>query len=206
MRLLSFVGAISCVVLVGACTAGQVREVESLPAEAVAVGSEALVTDELAGVADLRQGDELFLLPGSQGQSVLVRLRTGEPPLLFGTSCDVVSSVSLPAAWKGVCLEYTLADRRVHGRFPYGTFSLKAFPGVAPADSPEAALVAAHLGDPEFAQALVRRMILIYADDEMVDLRGRVEDGELCRLYAVFGFMEEGRFQYLASPAGACNF
>lgn len=192
--------------VLGACSTSQSPETEPLPDQAVAVGSEALVTDELVGVADLREGDELYRLLAPEDRSVLVRLRTGQPPLLFGTSCDVVSSVPLPTGWEGVCLEYTLEGRRVHGRFPYGTFSVTAFPGAPPSDSPEAALVAAHLGDREFAPALVSRMVAIYTDEVTVDLRARLEENESCRSYAVFGVMESGRFMYWASPAGACNF
>lgn len=126
MRRWSVVGAISCVVVVGGCTTGEVREMESLPGEAVAVGSDALVTDKLAGVAGMGKGDELYQLPAPDGQAVLVRIRPGESPLLFGTSCDVVNPVPLPAGWESVCLEYTVEGRRVHGMFPEGTASIAA--------------------------------------------------------------------------------
>jgi len=101
------------------------------------------------------------------------RLRTGEPPLVFGTSCVVVNSVSLPTGWEGTCLEYTLGGRRVHGRFSYGTSSVTAFPGAPPSDSPGAALAAAHGGDREFAQELMGGMVVVYADEVAVDLQAR---------------------------------
>ncbi len=126
MRRWSVAGAISCLAVVGGCTTGEVREVASMPSEAVAVGSEALVTDELDEVADLGEGDKLYQLPAPDGQAVLVRIRTGEPPLLFGTSCDVVNSVPLPDGWESVCLEYTVEGRRVLGSFPEGTTSIPA--------------------------------------------------------------------------------
>lgn len=207
MRRWSVVGVISCVVVVGGCTTGKVLATESLPGEAVAVGSEALVTDELAGVADLGEGDELYQLPAPDGQAVLVRIRTGAPPLLFGTSCDVVTSVPLPAGWESVCLEYTVEGHRVHGWFPEGTISIAASVGdLAAFDSPsEAALATARVDYPGLVAAKVSRMVLIYADQAIVDLRVQVESDAFCQWYGVTGMVDEGRLTYRASPALPCE-
>jgi hypothetical protein len=78
------------------------------------------MTPEEAAAADLRPGDELFRLPVGE-YAVLVRVRAGEPTLMSGTSCDLVSAVPLPQGWQGVCLEYTDHGRRVFGTFPYVT-------------------------------------------------------------------------------------
>jgi len=106
-----------------------------LPEGAVRIDRGGLPTEELVAVADLRRGDELYLIPKGD-HSVFVRLRQGERTLLFGTSCDVVSGTPLPAGWEGVCLEYTSNGQRVSGRFPYGTTSDGSEAG-SPADSPD---------------------------------------------------------------------
>ena len=95
----------------------------AIPQDAVEVDGSALAADALLAVADLSPDDELFQLPSENGRSVLVRVRDGEPPLLFGTACDVVSAMPLPEGWNGVCLEYTSAGQRVFGEFPHGTVS-----------------------------------------------------------------------------------
>ena len=113
--------------LTASCSGGASPASASIPAEAEPVGAEVLVTPDEVAVADLQPGDELFMLPVSGysvGEySVLVRLRAGEPPLLFGTSCDVVSAAPLPTGWRGLCLEYTSEGQRVHGQFLWGTTS-----------------------------------------------------------------------------------
>ncbi len=93
----------------------------AIPRDAVAVDDSRLATDSLLTVADLSPDDKLFQLPSEGG--VFVRVRDGEPPLLFGTACDVVSAMPLPEGWNGVCLEYTSAGQRVFGEFPHGTVS-----------------------------------------------------------------------------------
>ena len=103
------------------CTSAET--VDALPDDASPVGVEALVTGELVAAADLEPGDQLFRMPATGDRSVLVRIRDGAPPLLFGTSCDVVSAVSLPDGWQGMCLEYTADGQRILGEFPWGTVS-----------------------------------------------------------------------------------
>jgi hypothetical protein len=113
--------------LMASCSGTQEPASVSIPPEAVPVGAEALVTPELVAVAGLQPGDELFSLSAGEG-SVLVRVRPGEPTLLFGTSCDVVSASPLPDGWQGVCLEYTSHGQRILGTFPYGTTSQNGLP------------------------------------------------------------------------------
>lgn len=108
--------------LMAACSGAGRPPSASIPPEALPVGTEVLATRELAAVADLQPGDGLFRLPVGQ-DSVLVRVRAGEPTLLFGTSCDVVSASLLPDGWEGVCLEYTSDGQRNLGTFPHGTTS-----------------------------------------------------------------------------------
>jgi len=108
--------------LTTSCSGTEVPASASSPSGGEPVGPEALVTPELVAVADLQPGDELFRLAVGD-HSVLVRVRVGEPPLLFGTSCDVVSTTPLPSGWEGVCLEYTSDGQRILGTFPYGTTS-----------------------------------------------------------------------------------
>ncbi|MEX2419571.1 MAG: hypothetical protein WD652_04260 [Acidimicrobiia bacterium] len=114
---------IALVVIAAACSSGRAAAFGPMPPEAVRVGAEVLVTDELVGIADLQPGDDLFEWPALGDRVVLIRTRPGESPLLFGTSCDVVSATQLPTGWQGVCLEYTSAGERVVGQFPHGTTS-----------------------------------------------------------------------------------
>ncbi len=109
-------------VLLVACTDNSEAASVSIPSDAVPVGRAAL-TEELAAVADLGPDDGLYQLPVRDDHWVFIRVRSGEPPLLFGTSCDLVSAVALPVGWQGVCLEYTSQGQRIFGQFPHGTVS-----------------------------------------------------------------------------------
>jgi hypothetical protein len=97
-------------VLLVACTSGDESASVSIPDGAVPVGTEAVSTEALAAVADLRPGDELYRLPVGDDRGVLIRVRGEEPPLLFGTSCDVVSAAPLPVGWQGTCLGIHMAS------------------------------------------------------------------------------------------------
>ena len=121
--------------LTASCSGTESPTSASIPSEAVLVGTEALITPELVTVADLHAGDELFRLPVGE-DSVLVRVRAGEPTLLFGTSCDVISASPLPDGWQGVCLEYTSHGQRILGTFPYGTTSQHGLPSAWSAPEP----------------------------------------------------------------------
>lgn len=114
--------AVALALVLASCTEAEVDD--PVPDEAVPVGVEALSSDALVAVADLQPGDQLFQMPAGGRYSVLVRVRDGEPPLMFATSCDVVSSTPLPGGWQGICLEYTSDGQRVQGQFPWGTTSI----------------------------------------------------------------------------------
>ncbi len=192
--------------LLAACTIEQESVSVSIPDDAVPVRAEALSTEALAAVADLGSADELYQLPVGDDHAVFIRIRAEEPPLLFGTSCDVVSAAPLPSGWQGMCLEYTWQGRRIHGRFPHGTTSVEAPATVAGFTSPqEAALAAAQLTYPVADVETVDRMVVIYADSEMIDLRVRVNDGKFCHWYGVSGVVEGGRLVYRAGPALGCE-
>lgn len=59
---------------------------------------------------------------GSSDQQVFATSQA-DPPLLFGTSCDLVSAVPLPPGWLGYCLERTHDGQRMSSLFPWGTTS-----------------------------------------------------------------------------------
>ncbi len=198
--------AVGLALLLAACTSDDESASVSIPHGAVPVGTEALSTEALAAVADLRPGDELFQLPLGDDRFVLIRVRSEEPPLLFGTSCDVVSAAPLPLGWQGICLEYTWQGRRIEGRFPHGTSSLETPATLTGFGSPqEAALAAAQLTYPAADGGAVDSMVVIYADSEMIDLRVRIDDGRFCQWYGVSGVLEGGRLVYRAGPALACE-
>ncbi len=193
-------------ILLVACTSEDESASVSIPDGAVPVGTEALSTKALATVANLRPGDELYQLPVGDDRAVLIRVRDEEPPLLFGTSCDVVSAAPLPFGWQGVCLEYTWQGRRIHGLFPHGTSSVEAPATVTGFSSPqEAAVAAAQLTYPVADVDAVDSMVVIYADSEMIDLRVQVDDGHFCQWYGVSGVLKGGRLVYGAGPALACQ-
>ena len=188
--------------LLAACTSGEERASLSIPDDAVSVGKDALSTEALAAVADLRPDDELYQLPVGDDNAVFVRVRDDEPPLLFGTSCDVVSAAPLTGGWQGVCLEYSWHGRRINGRFPHGTFSVEPPATEAGSTSPqEAAFAAAQLTYAVADVGAVDSMVVIYADAEMIDLRVRVDDGDFCQWYGVTGRVEESGLVYRAGPA-----
>lgn len=93
---------------------------DPMPSDATAVGPETLTTPDLLAIADVQPEDLLYQLQLSDG-AVLVRIRFAEPPLLFGTSCDLAQSMPLPTRWQGACLEQTIDGTRVTGPWFYGT-------------------------------------------------------------------------------------
>ncbi len=92
---------------------------EPLMDGALPIDPSELPTPEPATLAELRDGDRLFRIPAPGGRALFVRLRPGAPPLLFGTSCDVLTSVELPAGWEGVCAEGTEDGTRRTGVSTY---------------------------------------------------------------------------------------
>jgi hypothetical protein len=51
----------------------------------------------------------------------------------------------------------------------------------------------------------VSRIVVIYADQAMVDLRVQVEGDAFCQWYGVTGIVDKGRLTYRASPALPCD-
>jgi len=114
---------VSLTLALSACSAQGEATTAPIPSDAVSVDGSALATEDLAAFANLGPDDRLFEMPTVEDRAVLIRTRDGEPPLLFGTSCDVVSATPLPSGWAGGCLEYTSHGQRMLGEFPYGTVS-----------------------------------------------------------------------------------
>ena len=85
------------------------------------VGSGALTTPELVAVADLGPGDRLYQIPVGPETAVLVRVREDEAPLMFATSCGLLSSFDLPTGWEGRCLERIVDGQLQKGVFLYAT-------------------------------------------------------------------------------------
>jgi hypothetical protein len=65
-----------------------------------------------------RADDELYSIPAGEF-TAFVLIRSGEPPHVFATSCDVLDTVDLPEGWEGTCLEMTVDGVRVTGTFGY---------------------------------------------------------------------------------------
>jgi hypothetical protein len=61
--------------------------------------------------------------PTGSSDRRVVATPQADPPLLFGTSCDLVSAVPLPTGWLGYCLERTHDGQRISSLFPWGTTS-----------------------------------------------------------------------------------
>lgn len=89
---------------------------------AVEIRVEDIPTPELREAISPEEGDQLFHVPVDDFQ-VLVRLRAGNRPHMYATSCDVLANVDLPDGWDGTCLERTINGERETGTFPYGTTS-----------------------------------------------------------------------------------
>ena len=89
---------------------------------AVEIAAEDLPTPELREAISSETGDQLFRAP-VDGFEVLVRLRAGNRPHIYATSCDELAGGNLPDGWDGTCLERTINGERETGTYPYGTTS-----------------------------------------------------------------------------------
>lgn len=207
----SLLPALAVLLLTGACDNSDVRSVPPLPEGAVLVGPEVLVTDHLASVADLGVGDQLYRLPVADNRAVLVRVRPGQPTLLFGTSRAVVSGVELPQGWDAVCLEFSAAGQRHIGRFPYGVVggSDGAFAGAtsvgAATDPGAAALDQATVEHPELVNPAVSFLVVLFSHDGLIDTRVRVEAEDYCHWYGAGGYVVNGRMTWNADEALPCG-
>ncbi len=68
----------------------------------------------------------------------------------------------------------------------------------------DAAIAAALTNNPDLESPKVTRMIAIYADSSIVDLRVQVEAGGFCYWYGVGGQIRETWLEWRAGPAGPC--
>ena len=93
-----------------------------LMGNAVEIRSTDIPTSDLREAMSPEEGDQLFRVPVDDFE-VLVRLRAGNRPHMYATSCDVLAEVDLPDGWEGTCLERTVNGERETGKFPYGTTS-----------------------------------------------------------------------------------
>jgi hypothetical protein len=71
--------------LLVACTSEDESASVSIPDDAVPAGTEAVSTEALATVADLRPGDKLYRLPVGDDGAVLIRVRGEELSLAVGS-------------------------------------------------------------------------------------------------------------------------
>ena len=202
------VTATAVLLVAAACSSSGGGEV-ALLTNAVPVGPEALTTDELGNVADLRQGDELYRAPLGAA-SVLIRVRTGHEPLVFGTSCAVVSGFHLPDGWDAVCLELTAGGQRHHGRFPFGVggpgqIAAGARSIGAYTDPGERALMAAVAGHPDLVDPVVAGLVLLFADERIIDTRVRIEGAGFCHWYGSGGLVGPGGVSWSANEALPCE-
>ena len=90
--------------------------------DAVSIDPGGIPTSELREAISPEVGDQLFSVPVDDFE-VLVRLRAGNRPHMYATSCDLLAEVNLPDGWEGTCLERTVDGERETGTFPHGTTS-----------------------------------------------------------------------------------
>ncbi len=84
--------------------------------------------------------------------------------------------------------------------------------GSAPHTSPNDAAIATALSqDPGLDNPRVTRMVTIFADDTMVDLRVEAQDDGFCHWYGVLGTIHQGRLEWRGrqpstpDPVGSCT-
>ena len=91
---------------------------EPIMSNATPVEFEAIENPSLIEAMAPRANDELYSIPAGEF-SALVLIRSGEPPHVYATSCDVLDTVDLPDGWEGTCLEMTVDEVRVTGIFGF---------------------------------------------------------------------------------------
>ncbi len=101
--------------------AGPVAVTSSIPplATPLMAGAESAELADLPGadLGEARIGDRFYRVPDTE--AVFVRLRIGEPPLLFATSCSDLTAVDLPEGWTGLCGEREIDGETQTGKFSY---------------------------------------------------------------------------------------
>lgn len=68
----------------------------------------------------------------------------------------------------------------------------------------DAAIAYAEAQEPRLEDPQVTRMIVIYADDEIVDLRVQVQADDFCHWYGVMGRAEQDELEWRGGPALPC--
>lgn len=69
----------------------------------------------------------------------------------------------------------------------------------------EAAIAAALAQAPDLTDARVTRIVGIYADDTMVDLRVQIQANEYCHWFGVTGYVRESALEWRGGPALPCD-
>lgn len=95
----------------------------TLMADATEITDADIPTPELEALIAAEVGDHLYAIPSSEGAIIYVRLRAEDTHRMYATSCDVLTSVQLPAGWTGTCLERTVEGQRITGEFSYSQAS-----------------------------------------------------------------------------------
>jgi hypothetical protein len=90
-----------------------------LMADAIEITDADIPTPELEALIAAEEGDQLYEIPISEEASIFVRLRAADTHRMYATSCEVLTSVELPAGWMGTCLERTVDGQRISGEFSY---------------------------------------------------------------------------------------
>jgi hypothetical protein len=69
----------------------------------------------------------------------------------------------------------------------------------------DAAIAYAEAQEPGIEDPQVTRMIVIYADDAIVDLRVQVQADDFCHWYGVMGQVEQDELEWRGGPAQPCD-
>ncbi len=90
-----------------------------LMVDAVEITTADIPNGDLEELIAAEEGDQLYAIHATEGASIYVRLRAADRHRMYATSCDVLTSVELPEAWIGTCLERTVEGQRITGKFSY---------------------------------------------------------------------------------------
>ena len=69
----------------------------------------------------------------------------------------------------------------------------------------DAAIAYAEVNEPGIEDPQVTRIVGIYADQVVVDLRVQVQADDFCQWYGVTGQVEQGEIAWRGGPAQSCN-